>query len=79
MPNVLAGVLRSNARQIWFSNPSFLNTSCCRYDIPFRLSLSSEFSKCVSGDKMASIVEEIVDFPVSREKFLGVSHRPKSL
>ena len=38
-----------------------------------------EFSKCVSGDEMASMIEEIVDLTVGREKFLCVSFRSKLL
>jgi hypothetical protein len=44
---------------------SFLRASGSRHDIPFCLCLFSEFSECVSGDEVASVIEEIVDLTMS--------------
>ena len=65
----LVGFVTLSKRAVIFPWMILLPAKGSRHDIPFGLRLSSEFSECVSGDEVASVIEEIVDLSVGRKQF----------
>lgn len=47
-----------------FPLSALLDADCCRRRIPFKIGLMPELSKCLSGNEMASVIEEVVDLTV---------------
>ena len=75
----LVGFVTLTKRAVIFPWMILLRAKGSRHDIPFGLRLSSEFSKCVSGDEMAAMVKQIVDLSVGRKQFLSLMDRPEFL
>ena len=71
----LVGFVTLSKRAVIFPWMILLPAKGSRHDIPFGLRLSSEFSECVSGDEVASVIEEIVDLSVGRKQFLSLMDR----